>query len=188
MIKINLLPEGIREDIEYAKKNRQTASYVYLSIILAILLVLAFGMSYFFLSRSNGYFIERLKENQESIAEYQQVSTEAKELEGRLSSINKIKGDYKYWSKFNALIWNLLPTDAYINTIENSTDNDIIKITGFAKTKKAVGEFQKALEADAAFSIENIETIARTPEVVRSDLEVESFVITLYLEKGAINE
>jgi len=157
MITINLLPEDIRENIVYSKKNRTVLKYIRILVIVCVLLIASFGILYFFLSSSNGFFLKNIEESEAAIQKDQGILDDAKGLKSRIKTIEKVKKDYIYWSKFNYIMRNSTPEGVFVSSLEfedknmstaddpskksSITDKNKLKLIGYAVTKNDVGIF-----------------------------------------------
>ncbi|RJO61876.1 hypothetical protein C4544_01645 [candidate division WS5 bacterium] len=197
MININLLPEEIRENIDYSKKNKKLLKYFRTLIVMCLLFLSAFIFFYVFLMQNNSYFLKKIKESEENISEYQGVFDEAKKLDEKVKAIEKIKDKYRFWSKLNYALNRTVPEGLYIQALEpldksllipneknivTQSDNIKMKITGYSKTKNDIGLFRDALSAQEGLKIVNVET-------AKEDVPGKNnFSITLFLNKTALEK
>lgn len=176
MITINLLPEDIRENVAYSKKNRNLLKYIRIVIIVCLLFLSSFAVLYFFLFTSNNFFLKDIKESEAVIKKDQGVLDEAKAMKSRIKIIEKIKKDYKYWSKLDYILNRTTPVgiktvslefdERNASTTKESTSNvNKMKLVGYAKTKNDVGIYRDALAQQSGFKTINIESIIEeTPD------------------------
>ncbi|MEK7447272.1 MAG: PilN domain-containing protein, partial [Patescibacteria group bacterium] len=205
MISVNLLPEEIRENISYSKKNIKTLAYVRMLIIFAALLISAFGVCFGFLLISNNYYLKSIKETETVIAGYKDNLNEAKTLQEKIKTIDKIKKDYKYWSKINYALSRVTPEGLYItdfvveekskaaaaNTQQDQNTKENIKITGVAKDKEVVGIFRDSLESLEGLSqvtVVSIKQEADAKGVIKNKFVINVFVDKKATEKGKVSE
>lgn len=197
MININLLPEEIRENIDYSKKNKKLLKYFRTLIVMCLLFLSSFAFFYVFLTKNNNYFLEKIKESENNINEYKSVFDDAKKLDEKVKVIEKIKENYHFWSKLNYALNRTVPGGLYIETLEPldksllipseknivaKNDNIKFKITGYSKTKNDIGLFRDALSDQEGLQIVNVETAKEdTPGK-------NGFSITLFLNKTAVEK
>ncbi len=197
MININLLPEEIRNNIEYSKQNKQLLKYFRMLIIACLLFLISFAFLYVFLIKSNNFFLENIKKSEKSINGYQDVLGEAKKLNEKVQIVENIKKNYRFWSKLNYTLNRVVPAGLYIEKLEPSdgskllsaekntssdNDNTKMKIMGFAKTKNDIGLFRDALASQDGFKTVNIDLVKEV------ESGKNSFSITLFLNKSAVEK
>lgn len=197
MISVNLLPEDIRENIAYSKKNKKTLMYVRMLIVFCLLLVISFGVCFYFQYLTNNYYLKSIKETEVIIAGYKEDFDNAKKLQEKIKTIETIKKNYKYWSKVNYALSKITPEGLYISEItveetvkaanakveENPDAKKNIKITGFSKGKNEVGIFRDSMENLDGFSMVGIASIKEE----RDDKGVlkNKFIINVQVDKNA---
>ncbi len=183
---INFLPEQIREGLIYSKRNRRIVNYLGFQITLALLILLSFLIANFYLASNNQFFITQKEKSQQVIDSYGDLLHDAKKLEERISSIEKIKKDYDYWTKFNYALDYLTPESVFLGTVEKQ--DSVIKMSGYARTKKDAVDFLDLLKVSKLFSSTNVESIKTVdhPSNPNSGVKVENFNFTLRLTEGAL--
>lgn len=201
MININLLPEDIREDISYSKKNLKVLKYIRIILVLCILLLSSFVLLYVFLLSNNKFFLGNIKESEGSLAKYQDVFTDAQKLQGRINSIEKIKKDYNYWSKLNYIFSKTVPEGIYLTSVEfedksmttvgngnkgTPTKNNKIIVNGRAKTKEDIGVFRDGLSSQSGFEMVNIESVKEDDQATSSAKN--SFILSFILKDDVLKK
>lgn len=186
MITINLLPEDLRENITFSKKNRKLVKTVKAVVVLCSLLLVSLIICGVFLFGSNSFFLSSISESEKTISNYQPIVDKAKLLKDKVKSAQKIKENYKYWSKFDYILGKNTPAGVYLATL--NTQSDKITITGYTKTKNDVGIFRDALEKSGAFSSVNIDSIKETGDPVTQGANANSFSMNMKIEKEATNK
>ncbi len=182
MISINLLPEDIRENISYSRKNSHLIRHIKLISILSLLIVISFVLCAVFLKEDNSFFQDKIDASQTVINSYNPVVQKAQKLNQVASSIEKIKNNYQYWSKFDAYLGATVPEGIYLDTIEEN--QDMMKVTGFAKTKNDIGIFRDALEKTGVFKNVNLKNI--TEQVGNNNNSIiNSFEINMTMTQAA---
>jgi len=188
MSSINLLPKEIKEEYEISKKNR-TFLNLFLSIVL--LSSILFGILY----TSNLYLNTRYKDAKNELAEKEQsikkfgaLEKNAKELEAKLESANKIIKQKVYISKGLNHIWYSVPPKVYLFGIK--LENNASKrgeIIGSADNKKQIADFMEALEHTKAFEYVDIESTEREIDPFLKT-ERENFTLSFALKLKNLNE
>lgn len=183
---INLLSEDIREGISYSKKNHAIVSYLMLEVILGVLLVLSFLIAAYFLKSNNSFFLSERGKSQVVIDSYGELFSEAKSLEGRIQSAAQIKKGYNYWSKFNIALNRLTPASVFLGTVEKQ--ESLIKISGYAQSKKDAVSYLDLLKASNLFGSVDVDSIKEVdnPANPTSEIKVQNFNFLLKLKEGAL--
>jgi Tfp pilus assembly protein PilN len=138
------------------------------------LFISSFGILFFSLSSNNDFFLKDIEESESAIKREQSVLDDAKSLKSRIKTIEKVKKDYIYWSKFDYIMRSSTPEGVYLTSLEfddknMSTADDLtkkmassknkIKLIGYGRTKNDIGIFRDALAKQTGFLIVNIENI-----------------------------
>lgn len=198
MITINLMPEKLKENIDYSKKNRQAAKYFSVLILFGFLLAVSFITCFVFLKRTDVFYRENISDSEAVISGYNKTVQGAKNLKEKVDSIEKIKRDYKYWTGLNKIFMELSPASVYITILELEEDINVakkaktadsrsakkIKITGYSKDKKTVGLFRDALEGTDEIVKADIQSVTKVP-VDSENLLPNFFTIDVVLDEGA---
>jgi len=186
MITINLLPEDIRENIDFSRKNKKLIGHGKIVILLCFFTIVSFVICGAFLINSNQFFSKEISESSHIIDGYKPVIEQKKMVEENTKSIGKIRSGYEYFTKFNYILNQNTPEGVYLGTLE--TQDNTLKITGYAKAKNDIGIFRDALENADAFSNVNIESIKETDDPSNQAVTVNSFVIDANLESSATSK
>lgn len=185
MLTINLLPEDLRDNIIFSKKNRKVLGLLKVVIILCLLVIVSFFIIGASLINSNSFFVKEIAESNEVIDGYKPVIDEKKKIENKANSIEKIRSSYKYFSKFNYIMGKSTPMGVYISTLE--TQNDTLKIMGFAKTKNDIGIFRDTLEQTDAFSDVRVESVKEATDPAKEGTTANNFTINANMSSDATN-
>lgn len=186
MITINLLPEDLRENIIFSKKNRSLIRLLKVVIILCILLLVSIVICGVFLITSNQFFLKEIKESNAIIEDYKPIIDSAKKMEEKTKSIEKIKSSYKYWTKFNYILGIDTPPGAYLATLE--TQEDKLKLTGYAKTKNDVGLLRDTMEQSGSFENVNIDLVREVPDPLNPLANINTFSMNMKITKSATSK
>lgn len=155
-------------------------------IILCIFTLASFVICWIALINSNNFFLNEVKESDMVINDYKPVIEQQKKIENKLNSVEKIKANYKYWTKFNMYLYENVPKGIYLSFV-NTTD-DIVNIDGYAMTKNDIGLFRDAIENTDAFSQVNIESIKETDDPTQEGRTVNLFNIKAKLQTEATSK
>jgi Tfp pilus assembly protein PilN len=188
MSNINLLPQNIKIDIRQAKRNRKTIAHLTRSLAILALVVLTSALSYVYINQALSNSREKVEKKISINESFGNLESEAASFSERVNTITKILNDLNHWPGVLEEIKNIMPSDAYLSTV--SIDADLAtrsKITGFANSKKTVATLRSAMEDSDKFEYVDIESsnIVVNPETGK---EVENFVITFSLTRGALDE
>ncbi len=183
MISINLLPEDIRENIGYSRKNGHLLRHIKLLSMLSLLIVVSFVVCAVFLRESNSFFQNKIAESTQTINSYNPVVSKAHKLEQDTKNIQKIKNSYKYWSKFNAYLNNNVPEGIFLDDVEQNEGK--LRITGYAQSKNTVGLFRDALEKSGAFSGVNINSVSEQTDPAGSQKTLNLFQMDMNITNEA---
>lgn len=186
MITINLLPEDLKENISFSRKNKTTLRYLKVVVLLCLFALVAFLICGASLLNSNRFFLKEIDESSTVIDNYRPIVEEKKKIEDKAKSIDKIRLGYKYFTKFDLYLEKNTPEGIYLSTVE--TQNDTLKISGYAKVKNDIGLFRDALEDTDAFSNVNIDSIKETDDPVKQGTTVNIFTMNTKLENGATSK
>lgn len=203
MITINLLPEDIRENIAYSKKNLNVLRYIRIVIIACLLFLSSFGILYYSLSSNNNFFLKNIKESEAIIKNDKVLLDDAKGMKDKIKVIEKIKKEYKYWSKLNYIFNRITPAgikvssleleDKSMTTVEDTTKknatsgNSKMKLIGYAKTKNDVGIFRDIIAQQDGFKVVNIDNI-KEDNSSNAGAAKNNFTISFVLEDSAIKK
>lgn len=183
MININLLPEDLRENIIYSKRNKKMINYAKVVIILCLFVLASFVIFGVSLINSNNFFLKNIEESNQIVDKYQPVIQKKKKFEDKATSAQKIRDSYKYWSKFDYILWENTPTGLYLATVESQGDN--LKVTGYSLNKSSIGMLRDALEKSGAFSQVNIESIKETVDPIAIGRTVNTFNMSMKMTSEA---
>ncbi len=186
MIQVNLLPEEIRENINFSKKNRKVLNLLKMISILCLFILAGFLIIGASLLSSSSFFKKAISESTDTLRSYQPSIDEKENIENKGVIVANIRKNYRYWTKFNYILAENTPQGIYLSTVANK--NKTLQIEGYAKTKNDVGIFRDALGKSSAFSNVNIESIKEVPDPLNQNLQVNDFIMTMALENAATNQ
>lgn len=183
MIKVNLLTEDIREDIEYSKKNRNQINNFYTLLLLLVFVVIASGVSFQFMRQSNDSYIAEVERTQKVINSYQPVVQKARNMEDKYNQIKSFKNKYIYWSNVDKLLEEKKVEDITLTSLE--LQNPKLTLAGWGKTKEDVANFQRNLRDSGMFWYVNIMSIESEKE---DSTERENFSMSTSIKEELLKD
>lgn len=185
MIKINLLPPELKQEIDQAKKNAKSLSLFAKTTLLVGLVALITLGTYFALSITLKNTTDTLKTNQTSIEKYGSLEEKAKKTAERINTIKAIDARTYKWSGVVEEIQKIIPSGVYLTEIKmDATPKGRNQLSGNAVDKKAVASLRDAMEASAKFEYVDIESSNTITD--NNKREVEKFTLTFSLSKEAL--
>lgn len=182
MSKINLLPPEIKEQYEFAKKNRSIFSWI---TSLFFVMVVFTGFSYYgylFLKEKLEAAESEVSKKEQTIREDKDIEKDAKNLSDRLQVYKKIDKERIYWSKAIEEIANRTPSNLYLINIKATDDTKIRgSITGSAVDKVAIGSFIDSLKETGIFKFIDIESVTVTNDQATKK-EGNTFVLSFTID------
>ncbi len=186
MISINLLPEELRENIQFSKKNRKILNLLKVISMLCLFILAGYLIIGASLLSSDSFFKKAISESEDTIRSYQPSINEKENIENKGRIVSQIRTNYKFWTKFNYILAEYTPQGIYLSTVTNQ--NNKLAIEGYARTKNDVGVFRDALEKTPAFSNVNIESIKEISDPENQNLLVNDFAMTMTLQNAATSQ
>lgn len=181
MIRLNLLPDEIKKEIEFAKKNAKLLQYVY--IIMAVLVCfvgLIFSLSFvLYTQKSTAQDQVSLAESQ--IEEQNTKLTQAQDLYKRLQVIKSIRSDSIDWQYVFSEIARVTPTNLQIQSFTSPSGSTKARLTGLADSEQSVVALKENMASSPLFSYIDIESIVKGTDPVNKDKEVKAFTISYNL-------
>ena len=184
MIRLNLLPPEIKEDINYAKKNAALNQLLLKLVAIFVIMGAVVGVV--------GYIVyknEQIAQEEKAVAEAQLASwktteTDAKDFADRLNLVDKLRGEKLDWAIIFAEIAKSTPANVKLSTYDFSNNaKDRVNLTGFAIANADIGTFRELLSKSKLFQYVDIESVASATDPVDSTKAVLSFKITLNLNQ-----
>lgn len=156
---INLLPPTIKEQRDYAKRNRKLVGAIWITIAIIVVVSLAFAGSWYLLGRNITSLDAQLTENTMNTKKYGSIESQAKALADRLSAVEKVQADRNNYIAFLSELAAKTPPDVYINTLSVDATGSAMSITAFAKSQQAAANFKNSLESSKRFSSAAIQNL-----------------------------
>lgn len=188
MIKVNLLPEEVKEEIKQAKNNSSLINIFVKTVFLFLITIVFLGGLYLYYKENLNSSVKILSEKQRLIDQYGNLQENAKKLSERLETIKKIDSNSNKWSGVMVEINKVVPAGIYLTGLKmDSNTKNRSQITGYAITKKEVASLQEALEKSELLEYVDIEG-SQTQKDPSSGLDRENFTISLTLSRKALHE
>lgn len=188
MNSINLLPPDIKESIAQKKKNGVILGLFYRSLLLAVFVLVITTGTYLYFQKNSQKVASELEVATQSVSGYGQLEEQAAKIADKLSAIKAIEAKLNHWSGTVAEIQKVMPTGVYLSKASLNSDNKVRgELSGFAKNKEGIAALRDAMEASTYFEYVDIES-ASTETNPKTGDDLESFVLSFSLEKGALDE
>lgn len=186
MIKVNLLPEENKAEIEQAKKNLRLLRIFNKLLLLTFGTVLIIGGLGFYLQTKANSSSKTLSEKEKSIDKYGNLEDEAKTVSDKLQTIKQISADSYKWSGVLAEINKVVSSGVYLTGIKMDSNTKVRgQITGYAISKSNVASFQEAMENSEKFEFVDIESSQTQTDPASAQVR-ENFTISFTFAKGAL--
>lgn len=184
MVRLNLLPPEIKEDIRYAKKN--AALYQLLIKIIAGFVIAATVVGVI------GYIVytnQEIAKDEKAVAEAQLASwknteKDARDFADRLNLVDKIQGEKLNWTLIFSELAASTPANVKLVSFDftNNAKNRV-SLTGFALSNADIGTFRQLLSGSKIFQYVDIESMTAGTDPADSARKVLSFKITMSLNQ-----
>jgi Tfp pilus assembly protein PilN len=153
--------------------------------IFAILVIIVICWVYFDVQFKG--ISDLVNRKKESIQKYSAIEADSAKISDRLDIIAKIEEDIYSWPTVISEIQESMPSSVSLTSIKISSDKKTrSEISGIANSKSTVASLRNLLEDSDKFEYVNIEK-SETSEAQRGK-EIETFILTFSLSKGALNE
>lgn len=183
MIRLNLLPPEVKEQIDYSHKNAQL--YQILVQSLAVIFgVLACMFVIGFIVWNNRQIAEETRSDAfVQLSKLKQTEIDAKELNARLNLIDKIRKDKLNWTKIFTEIANNTPSGVRLNGFDfTNAQKDRVTFGGFAGTAGDVGTYREQLSKSALFKFVDVESLTASDDPSDGTRQGFTFRITFSLD------
>ncbi len=179
MIRLNLLPPEIKEEIEYSHKNANYYQYLVRSLaVISGIFALMFVIG--FIVWNNKIVASEIRQDAATqLAKMSQVEIDAKDFYARLNLIDKIRKDKLNWNKIFTEVGNSTPSGVRLIGF-NFTDinTDRIAINGFANSAADVGIYREQLSKTTIFQFVDVESVTAGTDPVDNSRAGVTFRIT----------
>ncbi len=163
---INLLPPPIKEQVRYAKLNRMARRYLNLVIEVAVVLVIVFGASIYFLNQQATALDKDVAQKQ---ADIKKLAPDLKLAQAAADRLNAIKAISASQTRFSLLLSDLakvLPTGVSLDSITlTGDDTKPVRVGVTGNTYNSILAFRSALLTSPRISgvdLENVTQVSPT--------------------------
>jgi len=184
MIRLNLLPPELKENIEYSKKNARLYQMFLKTLagfaVLAGLMVIVGSVVYY---REIGATEEReVAKNQ--LAAWSNVEKDAKDFSERLTLISTLKKDDLSWSLIFSEMASSTPPNIRLASYDfNNNVKERVTITGYAVSNADIGKYRELLSSSKLFKFVDIESITQGNDPAAANTKALLFKISLNLDQ-----
>lgn len=184
MIRLNLLPPELKENIEYSKRNADL--YQMLLKILAGFAILA---GFMVIVGSMVYFgkigaTDNLEVAKSQSAAWSTTEKDAKDFADRLSLISKLKNEDLNWPLIFGEMAKSTPPNIRLASYDFTGNSKArVTITGYALSNTDIGKYRELLSASKVFNYVDIESITQGSDPIDSTVKALLFKISLNLDQ-----
>jgi Tfp pilus assembly protein PilN len=189
MIKLNLLPPEIKEEISYSKKNAKiyTALIEFLGgfLILAIFIGTVWFVS--FSTKRVLVFSKAVAEKQ--AAAWGDAEKDAKDFSDRLLLVERINKDKINWKIFFEEISKSTPSNVKLTSYDVITSNKSrVNFSGFASSSTDVSRFRELISKSGIFEFVDIESMSSATDPADSTRRGLTFKVTAGLKLSEVKK
>jgi len=191
MIRLNLLPEGIKDEIRFAKNNYKISqNFMRVVLVFLILFATQIVMILIFKTKESAA-IENKNMALEQNLKWKDIEAQSKDFADRLTLIKKIENENINWQIVFDEIAKCTPENIMLDSLNFPSDTTKnAKLTGVALTDKDVATYRQLLAESEIFEFVDIESISEGSDPLGTDREMRAFVFTtkLVLDKVKSDE
>jgi Tfp pilus assembly protein PilN len=185
MIRLNLLPPEIKEDIAYAKKN--AALFQILAKLLAgfALMLAVVGVVGYIVYTNSQIATEEKEATAQQVASWKNTEKDAVDFSNRLNLVSKIDSEKINWPAVFAELAKSTPNNVKLSAYDfknNATDR--VGLSGYAVTNADIGTFREILARSKLFQYVDIESTTQATDPADAAKKVLSFRITMNLNQA----
>lgn len=183
MIRLNLLPPELKENIEYAKKNGelQQLSLKMLAVFVVVVGVMIVVGSVVYFGEIGA--AEELEVAKKQLAAWNNTEKDAKDFASRLALISKLKSEDINWPNIFTEMSKSTPPNIRLASYDftNNAKNRV-SITGFALSSTDIGKYKELLASSEMFNYVDIESISEGNDPADPKVKALLFKISLNLD------
>lgn len=173
---INLLPPTLKEQMRYAKLNRQALRYLRGLVAMLVLLAAIFGTSYYFLDHYSKVLAKDVADKQKQISSYGPMVKKAQDAAARLTAIKAIQGSQTRYSLLLDDLAKVLPKGVTIDSITlTGDDKKPVRITVTGNSYNSLLAFRESMAKSPRVSGVDLETVSQSAPSVYSASVVIAF-------------
>ncbi len=162
---INLLPQTLKEEVAYSRKNTTVMRYLKLGIMVSVMLVAILYGARYYLNQQIAQTQNSIANKQLQIGHYKSLQHDAKLVNARLVSIQKVQTGQ---AKFSLLLSDLaqyMPKGTAITSLTlTGDDKKPVRLTVEAQDYKTALGFRDSIARSQRISAADIETIEATTD------------------------
>jgi Tfp pilus assembly protein PilN len=184
MIRLNLLPPEIKEDIIFAKKN--AAIYQLLIKLIAGFATMAavVGVVGYIVYTNQQIAKEEKAATEAQLASWDTTERDAEDFANRLNLVDKIQVGKLNWTLIFSELANSTPVNVKLASFDfTNNTKDRVGLTGYALTNTDIGTFRELLSKSKLFQYVDIENVTTATDPVDSTKSVLSFKISMNLNQ-----
>lgn len=189
MIRLNLLPPDLKENIFYAKKN--AALYQWLIKLIAVFVVMAtvVGVVGYIVYMNQSIATEEKAATLEQLDSWKTTERDAKDFSARLNLVDKIQSEEIDWPLvFNELAGSV-PAGVKLTSFDFTANRaERVDLTGFAVSNTDIGTFRELLAKSKIFQYVDIENVIASTDPTDSARDGLSFRITMNLDQKEVRK
>lgn len=184
MIRLNLLPPEVKDDIAYSKKNADIFN-LFIKLVACFVGLIAFvGVVGYIVYTNQEIARDEKAVTEAQLASWKNTENDAKDFADRLNLVDKINLDKIDWQ----LVFNELAKGTPVNVKLSSYDftnnsTNRVGLAGFALTNTDIGTFRELLSKSKLFQYVDIENVTAATDPTDSGKAVLSFRITMNLNQ-----
>ena len=182
MIRLNLLPPAIKEDIAYAKKNASLYQVLIKLIAGFVAMAAIVGVVGYIVYSNQQIASEEKNVSENQLASWKTTESDAKDFSDRLTLVSTIGASRLDWPLIFSEIAKSTPANVKMSSFDftkNATDR--ATLSGFAMSNADIGTFRELLSKSSLFNYVDIENTATATDPLDGNLSVLAFRISLNL-------
>jgi Tfp pilus assembly protein PilN len=183
MTRLNLLPPEYRVDIETSKKNAALYQNL-IKVIAGLVLAGAFMGVIGYIVWNNQSVAQASRDDAyDQVSAFTAVQNTARDLNSRLSLIQKLRDDRIDWAKVFSEITKSTPANVRLTDIDfTNASTDRIAFSGFALSNTDVGSFRELLSNSTLFKFVDIESVTAGNDPSNSSRSGVNFVLSMTMD------
>lgn len=184
MIRLNLLPPEMKEDIAYAKRN--AALYELLIKLLAAFVVMGavIGVVGYVVYKNEQIASDEKMVTEAQLSSWKNTERDARDFAERLNLVDKLSSDKIDWGLVFGELSKSTPANVKLSSYDfNNNRTDRVGLTGFAASNTDIGTFRELLSKSKLFQYVDIESTNAATDPTDGSRPVLSFKITMNLNQ-----
>jgi Tfp pilus assembly protein PilN len=184
MIRLNLLPPNMKENIEYGKKNAAIFQLLIKLIAGFVVMVAVVGLVGYVVYMNQKVATEEKETAEAQLASWKTTERDAKDFANRLNLVDKIRGEKIDWPLVFSELAKSVPANVKLTSYD-FTNNKVerVDLSGFAISNTDIGTFREILSKSNLFQYVDIESVAQATDPDNSARKGLTFRITMTLNQ-----